>query len=83
MYRITLRNKFDNTIVGWYDASASNFSTDQRWAKIFLDRNEADLVACQLRRTYPRIALYIEVTSAVHSTAIIYTFDRRNRVFVA
>jgi TolB-like protein len=27
MYCITLRNKFDKTIIGWYDASASNFST--------------------------------------------------------
>ena len=29
MYCITLRNKFDKTIIGWYDASVSNFSTDQ------------------------------------------------------
>ena len=45
MYCITLRNKFDKTIIGWYDASASNFSTDQRRAKLFLDRVDADLVA--------------------------------------
>ena len=79
MYCITLRNKFDNTIVGWYDASASNFSTDQRLAKVFLDRDDADLVAYQLRRTYPRIARFIAVT-AVEPMAIVYTFDRRNRV---
>ena len=80
MYCITLRSKFDNTIVGWYDASASNFSTDQRRAKVFLDRDDADLVANQLRRQYPRIAQYVDVTSAIQPTAIIYTFDRRNRV---
>src|SRR5260370_1429582 len=33
MYCITLRNKFDKKIIGWYDASASNFSTDQRRPK--------------------------------------------------
>ena len=26
-YCIALRNKFDKTIIGWYDASASNFSS--------------------------------------------------------
>ena len=64
MYCITLRNKFDNTIIGWYDASASNFSTDQRRAKHFFDRVDADLVADQLRRMYPRLAQDIEVTAA-------------------
>src|SRR5439155_18879476 len=39
LYCIALRNKFDKTIIGWYDASASNFSTDQRRAKLFLDRS--------------------------------------------
>jgi hypothetical protein len=52
MYCITLRNKSDETIVGWYDGSASNFSTDQRRAKVFVDRDDADLVANQLRRQY-------------------------------
>jgi hypothetical protein len=61
MYCITLRNKFDKTIVGWYDASVSNFSTDQRRAKHFFDRVDADLVADQLRRMYPRLAQDIEV----------------------
>src|SRR6202048_62975 len=56
MYCITLRNKFDKTIIGWYDASASNFSTDQRRAKHFVDRVDADLVADRLRRMYPRLA---------------------------
>jgi hypothetical protein len=79
MYIITLRNKFDNSIVGWYEQSASNWSTDQRRAKIFLDRDDADLMADQLRRRYPRIAQYIEV-AGVQPTAIIYTVDRRNRV---
>jgi hypothetical protein len=79
MYCITLRNKFDNTIVGWYDATASSFSTDQRRVKVFFDRDDADLVADQLRRRYPRIAQYVNV-SAVQPTAIIHTFDRRNRV---
>ena len=63
MYCITLRNKFDKTIIGWYDASASNFSTDQRRAKHFFDRVDADLVADQLRRMYPRLAQDIEVTA--------------------
>ena len=80
MYCITLRNKFDNSIVGWYDQSASNWSTDQRRAKLFFNRDDADLVAYQLRRRYPHIARYVEVTSAVQPTAIFYTFDRRNRV---
>src|SRR6266404_8461509 len=62
MYCIALRNKFDKTIIGWYDASASNFSTDQRRAKLFLDWVDADLVADQLRRMYPRLAQDIEVT---------------------
>jgi hypothetical protein len=65
MYCITLRNKFDKTIIGWYDASASNFSTDQRRAKLFVDRVDADAVAYQLRRMYPRLAQDIEVTPAV------------------
>src|SRR6516162_2114410 len=43
MYCITLRNKFDDTIVGWYDQSASHFSTDQRRAKVFRDRDAAEL----------------------------------------
>ena len=79
MYIITLRNKFDNSIVGWYEQSASHWSTDQRRAKIFLDRDDADLMADQLRRRYRRIAQYIEV-AGVQPTAIIYTVDRRNRV---
>ena len=70
---ITLRNKFDTTIIGWYDGSTSNFSTDQRRAKIFLDREDADLVASRLRSQYPRVAQYVEVTAAVQPTAIIYT----------
>src|SRR3984893_6252465 len=56
MYCSALRNKFDKTIIGWYDASASNFSTDQRRAKHFVDRVDADLVADRLRRMYPRLA---------------------------
>jgi len=79
MYCITLRNKFDKTIIGWYDASASNFSTDQRRAKLFLDRVDADLVADQLRRMYPRLAQDIEVTP-VQPTALIYSSDRHSRV---
>src|SRR5271155_5405133 len=63
LYCITLRNKFDKTIIGWYDASASNFSTDQRRAKHFFGRVDADLVADQLRRMYPRLAQDIEVTT--------------------
>src|SRR6266436_128331 len=79
MYCIALRNKFDKTIIGWYDASASNFSTDQRRAKLFLDRVDADLVADQLRRMYPRLAQDIEVTP-VQPTALIYSSDRHSRV---
>jgi hypothetical protein len=65
MYCVTLRNKFDTTIIGWYDGSASNFCTDQRRAKLFFDRADADLVADQLRSMHPRIAQDIEVTPAV------------------
>jgi hypothetical protein len=82
MYCITLRNKFDATIIGWYDGSTSNFSTDQRRAKLFFDRVDADLVAYQLRRMYPRIGQDIEVTPAAQPTAIIYNFDCRDRVVV-
>jgi hypothetical protein len=81
MYCIILRNKFDNTIIGCYDASASKFSTDQRRAKLFFDRIDADLVADQLRRMYPRLAQDIEVTP-VQPTALIYSSDRRNRVAI-
>jgi hypothetical protein len=80
MYCITLRNKFDKTIIGWYDGSASNFSTDQRRAKLFFDRVDADLMANQLRHMYPRLAQDIEVTPAAQSTALTYGSDRRNRV---
>ena len=80
MYCITLRNKFDKTIIGWYDGSASNFSTDQRRAKLFFDRVDADLMADQLRRMYPRLSQDIEVTPAAQSTALTYGSDRRNRV---
>jgi hypothetical protein len=79
MYCITLRNKFDDTIVGWYDQSASHFSTDQRRAEVFRDREAADLVATQLRRRYPRVAKCIEV-SAIEPTAIVYIFDRNRAV---
>jgi hypothetical protein len=79
MYCITLRNKFDKTIIGWYDASASNFSTDQRRAKHFFGRVDADLVADQLRRMYPRLAQDIEVT-AVQPTGLTCSSDRRSRV---
>ena len=79
MYCITLRNKFDNTIIGWYDRSASHFSTDQRRAKVFRDRDAADVVANQLRRRYPRVAKYIDV-SAIESTAIVYIFNRNRAV---
>ena len=79
MYCITLRNNFDKTIIGWYDASASNFSTDKRRAKHFFDRVDADLVADQLRRMYPRLAQDIEVTP-VQPTALIDNSDRRSRV---
>jgi hypothetical protein len=82
MYCITLRNKFDKTIIGWYDASASNFSTDQRRAKLFVDRVDADAVAYQLRRMYPRLTQDIEVTPAVQTTALVYSFNGRNRVAI-
>ena len=75
MYCITLRNKFDKTIIGWYDASASNFSTDQRRAKLFVDRVDADAVAYQLRRMYPRLAQDIEVTPAVQPTGLTCSSD--------
>src|SRR5438270_9729200 len=76
MYCITLRNKFDKTIIGWYDASASNFSTDQRRAKHFFSRVDADLIADQLRRMYPRLAQDIEVTAVQH-TGLTCSSDRR------
>jgi len=79
MYCITLRNKFDDTIVGWYDQSASHFSTDQRRAKVFGDREAADLVANKLRSQYPRVAQYIDV-AAIEPTAIVYIFDRNRAV---
>ena len=82
MYCITLRNKFDKTIIGWYDASASNFSTDQRRAKLFVDRADADAVAYQLRRMYPRLTQDIEVTPAVQPTALVYSSNGRNRVAI-
>jgi hypothetical protein len=53
MYCITLQNKFDKAIIGWYDASASNFSTDQRRAKLFVDRVDADLVGIRARGETP------------------------------
>jgi hypothetical protein len=80
MYCITLRNKFDKTIIGWYDASASNFSTDQRRAKLFVDRVDADAVAYQLRSMYPRLTQDIEVTPAVQATALVNSSNGRNRV---
>ena len=79
MYCITLRNKFDDTIVGWYDQSGSHFSTDQSWAKVFRNREAVDLVAKQLRIRYPRVAKYIDV-SAIEPTAIVYIFDRNRAV---
>jgi len=82
MYCIALRNKFDKTIIGWYDASASNFSTDQRRAKLFFDRVDADLVADQLRRIYPRLAQDIEVTPAVQPISLTYSSNGRNRVAI-
>jgi hypothetical protein len=82
MYCITLRNKFDKTILGWYDASASNFSTDQRRAKLFVDRVDADAVAYQLRRMYPRLTQDIEVTPAVQPIALVYSSNGRNRVAI-
>ena len=51
----------DKTTTGWYDASSSNFSTDQRRAKLFFDRLDAGSVAQQLWRMYPRLAQEIEV----------------------
>jgi hypothetical protein len=58
MYIITLRS-----IVGYYDGSGSNFSTDPTRAKLFYDRDDADLVANQLRQALPRIAPYIDVVT--------------------
>ena len=40
-------------------------------------------MANQLRRQYPRIAQYVEVTAAIQPTAIIYTFDRQNRAILS
>ena len=82
MYCITLRNKFDKTIIGWYDASGSNFSTDQRRAKLFFDRVDANLVADQLRPMFPRLIEDIEVTPAVQSTALTPSSGRRNPVAI-
>jgi hypothetical protein len=79
MYCVTLRNKFDDTIVGWYDQSASHFSTDQRRAKVFRDREAADLMANQLRSWYPRVAKYVDVAS-IEPTATVYIFDRNRAV---
>jgi hypothetical protein len=82
MYCITLRNKFDKTIIGWYDASASNFSTDQRRAKLLVDRADAGAVANQLQRMYPRLTQDIEVTPAVQPTALVYSSKGRNGVAI-
>jgi hypothetical protein len=79
MYCITLRNKFDDMIVGWYDQSASHFSTDQRRAKVFRDRGAADLVANQLRSRYSHVAKYTDV-SAIEPTTIVHIFDRNRAV---
>ncbi|HYP35407.1 MAG TPA: hypothetical protein VEQ62_03610 [Stellaceae bacterium] len=40
-------------------------------------------MANQLRRQYPRMAQYVEVTATVQPTAIVYTFDRRRNRVVA
>jgi hypothetical protein len=79
MFCIILRNKFDKTIIGWYDASASNFSTDQRRAKLFVARVDADSVADQLRRMYPRLVQDIEVTP-VQPSGIMCNFNRRSSI---
>jgi hypothetical protein len=82
MYCITLSEQVGHNNHRWYDGSASNFSTDQRRAKLFSDRVDADLVAYQLRRMYPRISQNIEVTPAAQPTAMIYNFDHHNGVVV-
>jgi hypothetical protein len=71
--------RLDDTMVGWYDQSASHFSIDKRRAKIFRDREAADLVANQLRSRYPRVAKYVDV-AAIEPTAIVYIFDRNRAV---
>jgi len=48
-------------------------------AELFLDRVDADLVAAQLRRMYPRLPQDIVVTP-VQPTALIDSSDRRSRV---
>ena len=48
-------------------------------AELFLDRVDADLVAAQLWRMYPRLAQDIVVTP-VQPTALIDSSDRRSRV---
>src|SRR5215813_14904283 len=73
MYCITLRNKFDKTIIGWYDASASNFSTDQRRASS--SSIGSTLMRWLISSGAPRLAQDIEVTSAVQPTALLYSYS--------
>jgi hypothetical protein len=48
-YCINLRSRIDGSISGWYDGSASWWSTDHTRRKVFDIKREARTVCCRLR----------------------------------
>ena len=60
-YSITLRCRIDATITGWYDASRSMWSTDQKRRRLFGNKHEAKSTREELRSLCPRNAKVIDL----------------------
>jgi hypothetical protein len=63
-YCITLRSRTNARITGWYDGSASRWSTDHKRHKLFDKIYDAKPVCDDLRRRCPRNAKVINIEAA-------------------
>jgi hypothetical protein len=63
-YCITLRSRTDEKVTGWYDGSASRWSTDHERQKQFDKKRDAKPVRHELRKLCPRNAEVINIEPA-------------------
>jgi len=60
-YCINLRSRIDGSISGWYDGSASRWSTDHTRRKVFDTKREARTVCLRLRSRCSRTQELINI----------------------
>jgi hypothetical protein len=69
-YSITLRSRTDARITGWYDGSASGWSTDHNRQKLFQEKRDARPICEGLRSRCPRNAKVINIEAEQDDTSL-------------